>query len=893
MKRPVFETVEKKQPQSLLLVDKEGVITQGALSLLPEANTVVADFGHLGIPSIPDAYYSHIFVVVHDPREILAILPQFLEKARRDTAHIFFIVDLLFAQEAFLQELVYSYRNARVMVMGDVFGDALTANRPTTINRFFHEANTRGIIQVSGDGLTQVFPVLFRDAVAAIVASAFSQKAAKISYIFPKHAPTQLSLARLFQTINPFLRINFVDEKQHSREVAENEEKKRNAFGVGTHVLQSNYPLLRKIKETQLLSEENVVDSPKIKAANKIRYKKLSSPPVSHGNNGGRMLPLVIFLLSLFFVPFFVTLLFAGLGIAGLSFTKQALLRGDVPVALQSASASQTFFGVSQTTGNVVLLQAHALGLGEQGKKLQQMLVLGQEGSYGLRNGISGAQTMLAVVNKKSSMPEQDFIAASNKLKKAVTIFQKFRAQGTFLGFSDMDGMVALLGATIDSYPTVLGMHEPKTYLLLFQNNAELRPAGGFIGSYGLLTLDKGSVSDFQIHDVYDADGQLKGHVEPAYPFRRYMGVVHQYLRDSNYAADFPTAASSAANMLAMETGTNVSGVIGIDTSFMKSLVEAIQPIYVPDYKETVTAKNFYILTQTHAEKDFFPGSTQKKDFLRSLYSAMQLKLSDKKQLPYLSLAKVVTKGIEEKHILFAFSDLGLQKLYSANNLSASLSDRRVFMENQYHDFLGISEANIGVNKANAFVFRKVEQRATIDQVGRIKNTVTIRYKNESKDWPGGDYKNYLRFIVPRGARLSDITIDGKKQIIIGATTDYLLYERPDFIPPQGLEVETYDEMEKTFFGFLVIIPKGTFKTVTISYASPTALDMGQQVAGYNLWYFKQPGTDAYPYSFIFSYPENVAAFRTSTNVRVEKNSAEMEKTITTDQHFSIDLSKK
>src|SRR3989338_4365332 len=54
-----------------------------------------------------------------------------------------------------------------------------------------------------------------------------------------------------------------------------------------------------------------------------------------------------------------------------------------------------------------------------------------------------------------------------------------------------------------------------KTYLVLFQNNLEIRPTGGFIGSYGLLTIEDGHVSDFRIFDVYQADGQLKGHVEP------------------------------------------------------------------------------------------------------------------------------------------------------------------------------------------------------------------------------------------------------------------------------------------------------------------------------------------------------------------------------------------
>jgi len=906
MKRPTFETVEKNTPATVLLLDKEGIIAAGLLPLFPShAQTVVvgtqrsADI-HFGntMPSIPDSYYSHIFIVYNGEKDVLQLIPQFLEKAQHDGSKIFFILDLFFADPSFLQELTYSYRNAHVFVTGDFFGSprgeagkTILLDTDKTIHRFFHEAATRGTIHVSGDGLTHTFPVLFNDAMDAIVVGSFVQKTAKISYVFPKHAPTELSLARIFQTINPFLRIDFVDATTHSSERAENEQRARHITASGTYLLQSNYPLLKKIKETELLSEDNIADSVKQniveKSKPKYRIQLKKKKPFSS-------FPYVIFFLALLlFMPLLVTLFLAGLGTGGLWMTKQSLLSGELPKAAQSAAFANTFFGLSKTTGAVVSLEAELLGMGKNGETFLRMLTLGEEGSYGLENVISAARTYQIIFQKTSTNPKEDFITASNKLKKAVTIFQKIRAQDSIQDFSDFDDVVTLVAATIDSYPTLFGMDEKKTYLVLFQNNAEIRPSGGFIGSYGLLSLNKGSVSDFQIHDVYDADGQLTAHVEPAYPLRRYMGIVHQYLRNSNYSPDFPTGASTSANMLYLETGETVSGVIGVDVSFVKTLVGALGPIYVPDYKETVNEKNFYLLTQTHAEKDFFPGSTQKKDFLRSLFSAIQLKLSDQKSLPYVSLSQAVARAISEKHMLFAFPDPGIQHLFSVNNLSSSLLDSREVKTQQYNDFLGISETNIGANKANAFVYRKVEQRAVLDETGRIKNTVTVRYKNESNEWPGGDYKNYIRIITPKGSVLSDITIDGQKQSITPAITDYLLYERPDYTSPPGLEVETSEEMNKTLFGFLVITPKSKFKTISVSYISPTVLHMGAPVVSYDLWYFKQNGTDAYSYSFIFSYPENFKAFRVSPDLRVVGDSVVLEKSISTDQKFSIELSKK
>ena len=72
--------------------------------------------------------------------------------------------------------------------------------------------------------------------------------------------------------------------------------------------------------------------------------------------------------------------------------------------------------------------------------------------------------------------------------------------------------------------PQVLGVKEKKSYLFLLQNNMELRATGGFIGSYALAIFENGRLLDFQVEDVYTADGQLKGHVEPPEPIKKYLG---------------------------------------------------------------------------------------------------------------------------------------------------------------------------------------------------------------------------------------------------------------------------------------------------------------------------------------------------------------------------------
>lgn len=63
----------------------------------------------------------------------------------------------------------------------------------------------------------------------------------------------------------------------------------------------------------------------------------------------------------------------------------------------------------------------------------------------------------------------------------------------------------------------ILGFDEPQRYLVLLQNNNEIRPTGGFPGSYAALTIDKGKITDFKVDDVYNPDGLL---TQDSSPFR-------------------------------------------------------------------------------------------------------------------------------------------------------------------------------------------------------------------------------------------------------------------------------------------------------------------------------------------------------------------------------------
>ena len=574
--------------------------------------------------------------------------------------------------------------------------------------------------------------------------------------------------------------------------------------------------------------------------------------------------------------PLFFTLFFSFFGLNTLYFAKKQIDRGDFVNVKSSLRLSQTFFYIGKKASDILYIQGKIIGLQNNLKKILEDIDLGYRVSEGALHAFNAEIYFSKIMSGKSENPQSDFAKGKSYLKSSIIIFEKIKADGkipdTLLqNLEIIDPFIKLLSNTSDILPGIFGMEGPRTYLLLFQNNMILRPTGGFIGSYGILKVKLGRITEFLIHDVYDADGQLKGHVEPPFAIRRHLPTNHWYLRDSNFDVDFVKSASSSSNFLSVETGERADGVIGVDVSFVKNILHVIGPVYVENYKETVDENNLYILTQTHSEEKF----------LRSLYRAMMVKISDE-NIDYLLLAEALSDSISQKHLIFAFNN-NTQNIFTVNGWSSSLWDERKNDEKVINDFLAIVEANLGVNKVNYFISRNLTHKVTIGDNGSISEELNISYKNTSNARMGWEYKNYLRIILPLNTIISEISINGIVQTLVDAVTDPLIYEAKNFKPPNGLEIEKINQDNKAVYGFIVKVPVGEITKIKIKYALAGNVS-GLDAFSYNLKLFKQPGIDSLPYSFSLEFPNSLDLI---------KGKALYLKKIVKDENLIVDFAKK
>ena len=433
---------------------------------------------------------------------------------------------------------------------------------------------------------------------------------------------------------------------------------------------------------------------------------------------------------------------------------------------------------------------------------------------------------------------------------------------------------LAILGLEI--LPEALGLDSQKSYLLLFQNNSELRPTGGFIGSYGTLSFSNGRLGKVEIDDVYNLDGQIKEQIEPPAPLRKSLNVFSWGLRDSNWDPDFVKSAKTAEGFYSKVFATKVDGVFAFDQTSISRLLTVLGPIELEDYGETITGQNLADRAQYHSEIGFTPGSTAKKDFLGVVARKIMDKLKDEKtEKNWPKIFAAINGSLVEKHILLNFENPKVESLVALENWTGGIKtlpreeNSKVFL----NDYLAIFEANVGANKSNRFLERQITLNPVIQRDGDLISALTINYVNRSPadTWPGGIYKSYLRIYLPQGSKFEAIENGQNKD------------------PNQ---IESTTDQDKAVWGFFIEVGVGESKKVVFKYRTPYRIKIEGNSASYDLLIQKQPGTEKDPLTVDLSFPSYLKPTWTSpSGGKVSEQNLKFETDLAEDRIFQIKFS--
>jgi nucleoside-diphosphate-sugar epimerase len=481
--------------------------------------------------------------------------------------------------------------------------------------------------------------------------------------------------------------------------------------------------------------------------------------------------------------------------------------------------------------------------------------------------GLSGAQKDILLTEAEFKATKLELLPAfvSNKVEKSIREIALVKNN-----LRDLETIIR-------HSPSVLGFDGEKKYLLLMQNSNEIRPTGGFIGSYAQISLEKGKITDLKIDDVYNPDGLLleKGIIiEPPAPIREHLNQDRFFLRDANWDVSFPEASEDIKQIYNLEVGVSPNGVFAIDLQFMQNLLEVTGPIILATYNEEVTSANLFEKAEMHSEGGYVEGANFKKTFLASLGQAVLDQLFTMEREELSKLATVIGTSLKEKHLLINVTDnIAFQQVIASRGWDGSVSQNS-------GDYLYVVDANVGGNKANYYIDKTInysvrEQSRNGRLVGELN--LTYVHTGTSNTWPGGPYKNYLRILTPIGTKLLDATKTGGAE---GSPLEENI--------TSGVQVN--EEAGRTSMATTFTVEHSKSATLKFVYELPDYLSITPEVNKYQLTLQDQPGTEDEPLIFSFEIPFGRGVEKLPTDFERAGTRLRISETLEKDKLYSIEL---
>lgn len=378
--------------------------------------------------------------------------------------------------------------------------------------------------------------------------------------------------------------------------------------------------------------------------------------------------------------------------------------------------------------------------------------------------------------------------------------------------------------------PRFGGYPEEQSYMLLFQNNTELRPSGGFLGSFGILNIKSGEIAELKTEDTYNVDNPAETNLEPPWQLPK---LVHPalntwYLRDANWSPDFPTAAQNVEWIYRHEGGEgDFDGVITVTSTFLEYLLEVTGPVSIAGFPKEFNSENVTELIQYHVGKRFAELGLKeefRKDLLGELATEIVGKLYSLPQEKIMPLIQTLSNSLNEKHFMLYSHNEETQNFIEKENWGGKIE------ETLAEDYFISVDANMASLKTDTYVKRKIDYNIDLNNENRAKVRVTLTHINNAPgfSWKTTRYRTWNRIYIPQGSEL--ITINGNEK-------------GSQYYKEQGMTYEIIDELDKTSIGTFTSIEPGKQRELTYEYYLPEKLSKSLKNNGYKLKIQKQPGT--------------------------------------------------
>jgi len=517
-------------------------------------------------------------------------------------------------------------------------------------------------------------------------------------------------------------------------------------------------------------------------------------------------------------------------------------LNGDIEATLQQLDAAQElaaaaenmldglqptlFFLVSGDDSETLVAQISS------GERMVELLDIGRGSFVSASEHLITARSMIDQIEALNVSPE---------------VLLNLRSMNGY--FDQLSNINDLLLDAPELLTRALGLQAMQSYLVLGQNSDEIRPSGGYISTYGWMTVRAGRILEYD----YSANTSTTPNPPPAFLadelyipswWLQYDEPIYAAF-DGSWYADFPSTAALAKWFY--DNGANphapVDGVIAIDIVGFEYIMEALGSVEVPEYEEIVTSQNFREMVYSIRAQDV--GDREHKQFVAALYEQIfaDWQSIDRDQETSSALLGATLRALQEKHIMLYFAD---ERLNQAVHLLGWSGTQEPATEN---DYLMVADANLG-NKASRSVVRQITYDVNIHEDGALSSRASIAYDypsfltdNDPAFDPENhgtlDYYNLMQVFVPAGSVLTDMN--------------------NFFAPPEVVVDEYWTQFISPF-----VIPYDNAERFQLSYDTPRLVQEEGPYRRYQLLLQRQPGRLSESVNVQVSLPVNAQIVSTS-----------------------------
>lgn len=448
------------------------------------------------------------------------------------------------------------------------------------------------------------------------------------------------------------------------------------------------------------------------------------------------------------------------------------------------------------------------------------------DGSMLIRN-ISDARELVRSITSQIESLRNTVTA----LKSVSEVFEKFEVviSENYLTYgSELRDLDQFLGGIIDFLKS-----GEKHILVFFQNTAEMRPGGGFIGSYADLTIKNGQLAGIDVRDIYDPDGQLDLKVVPPQEIKT---MTQDWgARDANWFFDFPTSAKTVVYFLEnskmySEKNVTFDGAIGLNLNVMKSVLGVIGPVPLEEYKVVIDDQNFFKEIQREVEtgKDKIAG--EPKRILKILAPIVLERMKVLSQSQLQDLVERIGKHFSYKDIMIYMKNQDMQYFMEMANVGGSVFR---LPNNFWGSYLGVANANVAGGKTDVFMDERIEASIDVDTSGGTFTDLQVtrsHFGEDEKDpWWKATNKNFIQIYTNPNASFISLKGNDVKNLISKFDYDmngYVRLPQLELIEKTKIFVNTYQTWTMQAFGKAVFgtwfnVPAGISKTLRIRYQAP------------------------------------------------------------------------